>query len=155
MGTVLSAGAVRALIAVLGGWFEMVSGARYVFVTLVWIYLAGILVQVFLAGIGLFGAAKDFEPHVGLGWILHLVPVLLLIAAAVGRVGRGLLWWTAALLVVQFVQPILATLRNDLPLVAAFHPVLALIIFWLAVMIGLKALRLVREAAPTLARPEP
>ncbi|MEO8638547.1 MAG: DUF6220 domain-containing protein [Chloroflexota bacterium] len=120
---------------------------------MVWIYLAAILFQVFLAGIGLFGVAKDFEPHVGLGWILHLVPVLLLIVAAVGRVGSRLVWWTTALLVVQFIQPILATLRNDLPLVAAFHPVLALIIFWLAFTIGLKAWRLIQQ--PALSQPEP
>ena len=125
----------------------MVSGARYVFVAFVWIYVAAILFQVFLAGIGLFGAAKDFEPHAGLGWILHLVPVLLLIVAAVARVGSSLLRLTAALLVVQFVQPILATLRNDAPVAAAFHPVLALVIFWLALTIGLKAWRLVREPA--------
>jgi uncharacterized protein DUF6220 len=133
----------------------MVSGARWLFLALVWIYLAAILVQVFLAGIGLFGAAKDFEPHVGLGWILHLVPVLLLIVAAVGRVGSGLLWWTAALLLVQFIQPILATLRSDLPLVAALHPVLALVVFWLGVAIGLRAWRLVRERTPGPAQQEP
>ena len=125
----------------------MVSGARYVFIAIVWIYVAAILFQVFLAGIGLFGAAKDFEPHAGLGWILHLVPILLLIVAAVARVGSSLLRWTAALLVVQFVQPILATLRNDAPVAAAFHPVLALVIFWLALTIGLKAWRLVRKPA--------
>lgn len=129
----------------------MVSGARWLFLVLVWMYLAGILVQVFLAGMGLFGTARDFEPHVGLGWILHLVPVLLLIAAAVARVGRRLLWWTTALLIVQFIQPLLALLRNDVPLVAAFHPVLALIVFWLALTIGMKAWQLVREPAAAAA----
>ena len=129
----------------------MVSGARYVYLAMVWLYVAGILFQVFLAGVGLFGTAKDFEPHAGLGWILHLVPILLLIVAAVARVGSQLLWWTTALLVVQFVQPILATLRKDQPVVAAFHPVLALVIFWLAFTIGLKAWRLVRETAPATA----
>lgn len=129
----------------------MVSAARYVYLGMVWAYLAGILVQVFLVGVALFGTAHDFEPHIGLGWILHLVPVLLLIVAAVARVGSRLMWWTVALLVVQFIQPILATLRNDQPVVAAFHPVLALIIFWLAFTIGLQAWRLVRQPAPTLA----
>lgn len=133
----------------------MVSGARYVYLGLVGLYLAGILVQVFLAGTGLFGAAKDFEPHIGLGWILHLVPVLLLIAAAVGRVGRLLLWWTTALLLVQFIQPILPSLRADLPWAAALHPVLALIVFWLALTIGLKAWQLVQESAPASAQQEP
>jgi hypothetical protein len=126
----------------------VVSGARYLYLALVWIYLAGILFQVFLAGMGLFGTTRDFEPHAGLGWILHLVPVLLLIVAAVARVGKRLIWWNVALAVVQFVQPILALSRNDAPVVAAFHPVLALVIFWLALTIGLKAWRLVRE--PTL-----
>jgi len=131
------------------------AGARYVYLALVWIYLAGILVQVFLAGTGLFGDARDFEPHIALGWILHLVPVLLLIVAAVGRVGSRLLWWTTALLVVQFIQPILALARSDQPLVAAFHPVLALIIFWLALTIGLQAWQLVQESAPGPAQQEP
>ena len=56
---------------------------------------------------------------------------------------------------VQFIQPILATMRNDQPGVAAFHPVLALVIFWLALTIGLRAWRLVREpaSAPAGARP--
>jgi hypothetical protein len=128
----------------------MVSGARWVFLAMVWIYVAGILFQVFLAGIGLFGTAKDFAPHVGLGWILHLVPVLLLIAGAVARVGRRLLWWTTALLVVQFIQPIFALARNDVPLVAAFHPVLALVVFWLALTVGIRAWQLVREPTPVV-----
>lgn len=129
----------------------MVSGARYVYAAMVWAYVVGILVQVFLIGIALFGAAHDFEPHIGLGWLLHLVPILLLIVAALARVGARLLWWSAALLVVQFIQPILATLRDDQPVVAAFHPVLALVIFWLAFTIGLKAWHLAREPAPVVA----
>jgi hypothetical protein len=126
----------------------MMSGARYVFLVLVWLYVAGILAQVFLAGVGMFGVQRDFAPHVGFGWLLHLVPVLLLIVAAVAKVGSRLIWWTVALLVVQFVQPIFALARNDSPVVAAFHPVLALIIFWLALTIGLKARRLVQGPAP-------
>lgn len=129
----------------------MVSGARYVYAAMAWAYVVGILVQVFLIGIALFGAAHDFEPHIGLGWLLHLVPILLLIVAALARVGARLLWWSAALLVVQFIQPILATLRDDQPVVAAFHPVLALVIFWLAFTIGLKAWHLAREPAPVVA----
>jgi uncharacterized protein DUF6220 len=129
----------------------MVSGARYLYAAMVWAYLVGILVQVFLIGFALFSAAHDFEPHIGLGWILHLVPILLLIVGAVARVGSRLLWWNAALAVVQFIQPILATLRTDQPVVAAFHPVLALIIFWLAFTLGLMAWRLARATSPALA----
>ena len=125
----------------------LTSNARYAFLGLVWIYLAAIMVQVFLAGIGFFGAGRDFSTHVNLGWILHLVPVLLLLVAWLARVGRRLIWWTVALLVVQGIQPLLPGLRTDLPLAAALHPVLALIIFWLALTIGLHAWRLVRAPA--------
>ena len=126
----------------------MTSGARYVYLALVWIYLAAIVTQVFLAGVALFGPERDFATHINLGWILHLVPVLLLVAAAVARVGSRTIWWTVALVLVQGVQPLLPGLRANLPWAAALHPVLALIIFWLALTIGLRAWRLVREPAP-------
>lgn len=129
----------------------MVSGARYVYLALVWIFLAGIVVQVFLAGLGLFGPDEDFAPHVGLGWTLHLAPVLLLIVAAVARVGRRIIWWNVALVLAVGIQPFLPEMRTDLPYAAALHPVNALIIFWLTLTIGLRAWRLVREPAPTSA----
>lgn len=122
-------------------------GAR-IYLALVWVYLAAIVVQVFLAGAALFYPGRDFELHRNLGWILHLVPVLLLIAALAGRVGRELVWWTVALLVVQGIQPLLPGVRADLPWLAALHPVLALVIFWLALSIGMRAWRLVRSSGP-------
>jgi len=131
----------------------MVAGARWMYLALVWIYLAAILWQVLLAGIALFSADPSFEAHRNLGYLLHLVPVLLLIVAALARVGRATILWNVALLVVQGVQPLLPGVRNDLPWAAALHPVLALVIFWLALTIGLRAWRLVREPMPT-AEPE-
>ena len=123
-----------------------------IYLALVWLYLVGIVVQTFLAGAALFYPARDFELHRNLGWTLHLVPVLLLIAAVAGRVGRELIWWTVALLVVQGIQPLLPGFKADLPWVAALHPVLALAIFWLAITIGLKAWRLVRAAGSASAQ---
>jgi hypothetical protein len=127
----------------------MASIGPRIYLALVWLYLAAIVVQVFLAGAALFYPARDFELHRNLGWILHLVPVLLLVAAVAGRVGRETIWWTVALLVVQGIQPLLPGLRADLPWVAALHPVLAFAIFWLALTLGLRAWRLVRVPAVT------
>jgi hypothetical protein len=127
----------------------MVSYARYAFVGLVWLYLAGIVGQTFLAGVALFSPEPDFELHRNLGYLLHLAPIGLLIVAVVARVGREIITWTVALLIVQGIQPLLPMLREDYPLVAALHPVLVLAIFWLGVTIGLKAWRLVRSPEPT------
>ena len=126
----------------------MVSYARYAFVGLVWLYLAGLTVQTFLAGIGIFGIERDFDLHRSLGYLLHLTPILLVGTAWVGRVGRPLIWLTVALLIVQGIQPLLPLLRADMPWAAALHPVLALGLFWLAVTVGLQAWHLVRAPAP-------
>ena len=123
-----------------------------IYLALVWLYLAGIVVQTFLAGAALFSPGGSFEAHRNLGYILHLVPVLLLIVAVVGRVGRDIIMWTVALLIVQGIQPLLPMLRSDYPLIAAFHPVLVLGIFWLGINIGLKAWRLVRAAGAASAQ---
>lgn len=129
----------------------MVSGARYAYLGLVWAYLAAVLVQVFLAGIGLFTPERDFETHISLGYLLHLAPVLLVIVAFVAKVGPRLMRWTVALLLVQGIQPLLPMLRSDMAWAAALHPVLAMIIFWLALSIGLNAWQLAREPAPASA----
>jgi Family of unknown function (DUF6220) len=126
----------------------MVAAARWVYLVLVWIYLAAILWQVFLAGIALFTTEPSFEAHRNLGYLLHLVPLLLLIVAAVARVGPTTILWNVGLLIVQGVQPLLPSVRNDLPWAAALHPVLALVIFWLALTIGVRAWRLAREPVP-------
>lgn len=133
----------------------MVSGARWLFLVLVGVYLAAVLYQVFLAGMGLFGGDHDFESHRTLGYLIHLTPIPLILVAAVARVGSRLLLWTAALFVVQGIQPLLPMMRTDLPWAAALHPVLALVVFWLGITIALQAWRLVREQAPAEALQEP
>ena len=126
----------------------MVSYARYAFVGLVWLYLAGILVQTFLAGVAIFTPERDFDLHRYLGYLLHLAPIGLLIVAVVARVGREMIIWTVALLIVQGIQPLLPMLRAEMPWAAALHPVLALAVFWLGVTLGLKAWQLVKSTAP-------
>ncbi len=99
----------------------------------------------------MFDAAKDFEPHRSLGWILHLGPVLLLIVAVIARVGARTIWWNVALVISVGVQPFLPGLRSDVPLAAALHPVNVLLIFWLTLTVGLRAWQLVRQPAATSA----
>jgi len=128
----------------------MVSGARWLFLLMILAYLAAVLFQVFLAGMGLFGAGRDFELHRNLGYLIHLTPIPLILVAAVARVGQRLLLWTAALFVVQGIQPLLPMLRTDMPWAAALHPVLALVVFWLGATIALQAWRLVQEPEPVM-----
>jgi nicotinamide riboside transporter PnuC len=121
----------------------MVRGARYAFVALAWAFVAGVVLQVFFIGLGLFAGSENLELHVAFGWILHLFPVLILLAAALARAGRTRILQATALAVTVFIVPILATLRADTPVAAAFHPVGALLAFWLAIVVARGATSLV------------
>jgi hypothetical protein len=105
--------------------------ARRILTGLAWLYVLGIVVQFFLAGLGLLGG-ESMTAHSDFGWsVLHLFPILLIIAAAVGRVGRNLLIMVVALAVVGFVQPLWVTeFRGEL--LGAMHVLGALVIFVLA-----------------------
>lgn len=122
----------------------MVRWARYAFAVLAGLFLVGVVVQTFFAGLGMFAGAENMRLHVDFGWILHLAPILVLIAAALGRVGRAALLWTAALVVTVFIQPLLPLLGESTPALAALHPVNALLIFWISVVVARRALALAR-----------
>lgn len=133
----------------------MVRAARYAYLGLAWAFLVGVIVQVFFIGLALFAGRENLALHVNFGWILHLAPILILAAAALARAGGRRIVEAAALAVVVFIVPILATLRADLPVAAALHPVGAMLAFWLAIVVARSAssLEVVRERAVADAAP--
>lgn len=124
----------------------MVRGARWLYAGLAWAFLAGLVVQVFFIGLALFAGRENIELHVSFGYLLHLSPILLLVAGAVGRVGRARLLWTLALAVTVFVVPLVTFVRDSAPVAAALHPVLALLAFWLAITVARDANAALRES---------
>jgi Family of unknown function (DUF6220) len=131
----------------------MVRGARYAYAVLAWAFVAGVVVQVFFIGLGLFAGSENLALHVSLGWILHLVPILILVAAAVARAGRQQLLMAAALAVTVFIVPILVSLRDSAPVLAALHPVGALLSFWLAILVARNAAQLLRSDSEAVSTP--
>src|SRR6266571_3553470 len=131
----------------------MVSVARLAFAGAAWIVFAALIVQVFLAGVGLFVTGDDsFAPHRVLGYLLSLVPILVLLLAFAARAPRGIVWFAAGLAVAAFVQSILPGLRDSMPLIAALHPVNALLIVWLSWTVAGRATALVRASMPAPAQ---
>jgi hypothetical protein len=122
----------------------MARGAWYVYAILLWLFLAALAVQIYLAGAALFGAG-DMEAHIGLGWLLHL-PVLLIAGAAfLARVGRPTIWWVLAFFVSGAIQPILATMDST-PTIAALHPLNAVALTLLTVKLAADTLPRLRGA---------
>jgi hypothetical protein len=123
----------------------VIRGARFAYAALAWVFVVAIVLQVLFIGLGLFVGSENLELHRNFGWLLHLAPLPVLVAAALARAGRTRILQATALVVVTFFVPILAAVRSDLPYAAAFHPVGAPIAFWLATVLARDATSLVRS----------
>jgi mercuric ion transport protein len=124
------------------------AAARYAYALLAWLFLGLLVIQVFLAGLGIFAGARNFAAHVDLGYLLHLAPILVLLAAALSRAGRRHWIWALALTVAVFFVPVMVYFRQDMPALAALHPVLAMLAFGLAVMVAINSVRALRSPSP-------
>ena len=127
----------------------MVHGTRVVYQFFVWLFPIAILIQVLFVGLSLFTGQSFWDAHTSLGHMIVLLPIILVILSYLGRLPRSekiLLW---VLLVATIVQTeVFAAIRVDAPVAAAFHPVLALIIFALALIVALRARAVVQTALP-------
>src|SRR4051794_20939482 len=114
------------------------------------LWALAVVVQVFLAGLGIFGATS-FDAHKSFGGILHGITVLLVILAIAGpRTGRDI-GMAVGLLILVTIQISLVGARDSAPGLAALHPVLAFVVLGLAVHMGLHVLRGPTRATPAAA----
>jgi hypothetical protein len=117
--------------------------ARLGFVTGSWLFVACLLVQVFLVGLDVFahlGGSVHRDFAYLYGW---LAPILVLLAEA-GRVPSRTRTLTIVLLILFAIQTVLPSLRDQVPILAALHPVNALAIFGLAIVVARQASELIR-----------
>lgn len=113
------------------------SGARRLHVWLAWLFVVAIVVQVFLAGLAIFGATDGFGLHIEFGYTaIGLLTLGVLLAAVVGGLPRREIGLSLLLLVLYVVQTALPAARASLPAVAALHPVNAIALFALGVYIA-------------------
>jgi uncharacterized membrane protein YkvI len=112
----------------------MNESANRLFRILAWLFLLAIVAQVFLAGLASL-AGESWDLHRALGHLLAFILIPMLIVMHLGRAGRQVLLLTWLLFLVWIVQVyvLVIFLRQTMPPVAALHPVLALVEFWLVV----------------------
>jgi hypothetical protein len=110
-----------------------------------WLLPVAMLVQVFFVGLSLFTGQTFWSIHITFGHSISLLPLLLVILAYLGRLPsaeKRLAWLVLGVYLIQ--AEVFAAIRADVPLLAAFHPVLALVLFALALIIALRAPTVVR-----------
>ncbi|HEX6122782.1 MAG TPA: DUF6220 domain-containing protein [Ktedonobacterales bacterium] len=91
------------------------------------ILLGGVMLQIFFAGLGVFGVSS-FLPHMILGPLVILGSLALPLVAWRGRLGATLLRRSWLVVGLMFLQGLLIDAGRIIPLVAAFHPVNAMLL---------------------------
>ena len=123
----------------------MQSTVRQVHAGAAWLVVVAIVVQVLLAGLAIaqLGGTGSFVTHVDIGRIFGIAFLLPVITALLARAGRRRVLQAAGLLGLYVIQSILPYMDDQLglPIVAALHPVNALVMFVLALLYARAATR--------------
>jgi hypothetical protein len=120
--------------------------SHYAYAVTTWLFVAGILMQVFLIGLSLLGSRPSWQTHIGLGHGLMGLVLLMIVMAYTGRLPRQMkaLTWLAFALYVLLADMVIFV-RASAPFVAALHPVLAVLLFGVSIHLALRMWRLMRE----------
>jgi hypothetical protein len=124
----------------------MVKVSRIIYLVSAWLFLVGVTVLVFLAGMVVVALQMSWKYHITLGFFLGAPLLVMLVSQYPGRFPRqikGLTWVLFGVYVFQAFVTVY--LRAQAPLVSAFHPVLALVDFTLGLALARAALSLVRQ----------
>jgi hypothetical protein len=123
---------------------DRVQGSRFVYGVLAWGIVLAIVVQVSLIGLWLFSGQATLYYHEEFGHAIFLGVFGLLILAFAGRISPRMQFATALLAVITAVQTEVFALLPGSPL-RAFHTVLPLVIFSLALFLAVRAVPFVRS----------
>ena len=137
-------------IAAMAGWRVTVD---HVYSYLIALFFIGVLAQVFLAGVGVFGDhasqvanASSLGPHRALGTVLGVVAVLLFLVALAARINRSTVLGALALgILTMAAQPILASGGDYNKWVGGLHALDGMLILLLSLWLAAAAHR--RESA--------
>ena len=137
------------------------SVARTAYPVVAGLFVACAVIQVFLAGLGVFDDPTSFITHRNFGYMIGWLTLVLLVVALVGRMPRRFVGLAVLLLVLFSLQSVFVALREDMPAVAALHPLngfFILAVAGIATWTSWKARAAAptpRPAAPSSAAPSP
>ena len=125
----------------------MIRISRYLYLGISWLFVVGVVAQVFLVGMVVVAVKWGWNPHIGLGHTLAAPLLLMLITMYLGRLPvsmKRLTWLLFGVYVLQ--ADVLIFLRGQAPVLSAFHPVLALVDFALGLTLARRAVPLARQS---------
>lgn len=113
---------------------------RRTYAVYAWLILAAVIVQFFLAGLGVFAGPSNFQTHATFGYTIFFIMLLGLLLAFAARLPGRLIGLTALLPLLVFLQSVFIAFRDSgLPALAALHVVNGLAIFSLSAFLALRS----------------
>jgi len=103
------------------------------------ILVVGLVLQVFLAGLGVFDDPTFFLTHRDTGYTLELVAFVVIVLAAIARAGRAQVGIAALIFGLFLLQSVFVGVRETAPAVAALHPVNGFLILLLSIVLVRRA----------------
>jgi hypothetical protein len=129
---------------------EPVSGAakcgRVAFIGGAGLFLAALGFQVFLAGMSIFFDATWWQVHMTMAFFIEWLPIVMIALAFVGRLPRAFALSSVLLLGLILLQYVFVEVaaQTGVRWIAAFHPVNALVMFAVGLILFQKARRTLR-----------
>jgi hypothetical protein len=114
----------------------MRSIARQLHAVIALLLIAALVVQVWLAGRGVFESPLVFVTHRDVGYTLSILPIALLILGFLGGMGRRVAVLATVIFVLFMLQSVFVVLRDSAPAVAALHPVNGFLILLVAIVLA-------------------
>ncbi len=112
--------------------------ARVIFALLTGLFTLCLIIQLFIAGLAIFVDSTFWPRHTLFAHIFDKIPLLMLLLSFLGRFPVKIRWYSAALFGLVFVMYFTANIRPILPWVAATHPVVAVGMIGLALLVMVK-----------------
>ena len=129
----------------------LVRPSRVGFVLVAWLFLVCVVVQVYLAGLGVFDRPETFLTHRDFGYLFGLLTLVLLVLALVGRLPRRFVGASVLLLVLFAFQSVFVALREGMPALAALHPLNGFLILGVAAVVAWSSSGFLRASAQATA----
>jgi hypothetical protein len=113
--------------------------APYLFLAAAAAFFLSTVAQVFLAGMAIFANPFYWGRHISFVHAFEFLPLIMLLTGWLGRLPKQLLWLSAGLFGLIYLQYFNANFRQISPVVAATHPVTALLVVGMAYVTMMKA----------------
>jgi hypothetical protein len=110
--------------------------ARNLHAGIAWLLVAVLVIQVWLAGRGVFESPTIFITHRDFGYAISFLPIVLLVLGFLGGMGRRVAIMAAVILVLVILQSVFVVMRSSSPAIAALHPVNGFLILLVAIVLA-------------------